>query len=109
MMDLSRVIVGPVVTEKAERLKAGSGAKDSTHTYTLRVAPTATKIDVKNALKLFYDVDVVSVRVMKTQAKSRDLGAGKSMEKRHSYKKALVTLGKKSKALDIAAFQTISS
>ena len=28
-MDLSRVIIGPVVTEKAERLKAGSGSKNS--------------------------------------------------------------------------------
>ena len=103
-MDLSRVIIGPVVTEKAERLKSGS-----VHTYTLQVAPWATKIDVKNSLKTFYDVDVTKVRIIKTQAKLRDAGAGKMIEKRHAFKKALVTLGAKSKALDISAFHTISS
>ena len=106
-MDLSRIIIGPVVTEKAERLKAGSGA--SSHTYTLHVAPDATKVDIKNSLKIFYDVDVTTVRIIKTQPKVRNLGAGKIMEKRHAYKKALVTLAAKSKTLDISAFQTISS
>ncbi len=101
-MDLSRIIIGPVVTEKAERLKAGD-----VHTYTLHVAPHATKIDVKNALKTFYDIDVAAVRIIKTQPKVRDLGAGRTMEKRHAFKKALVTLAKKSKALDISAFQVI--
>ncbi len=104
-MDLSRVIIGPVVTEKAERLKAQEGK----HTYTLEIAPWATKIDVKNSLKTFYNVDVTAVRIIKTQAKRRTLGAGKIMEKRHAFKKAMVTLAPKSKALDISAFQTISS
>ena len=109
-MDLSRVIIGPVVTEKAERLKSGTGSgKGTSHVYTLRVAPWATKIDVKNSLKTFYDVDVTKVRIIKTQPKRRDLGAGKIMEKRHAFKKALVTLAPKSKTLDISAFQTISS
>lgn len=104
-MDLSKVIIGPIVTEKAERLKAQEGK----HTYTLRIAPWANKIDVKNSLKTFYDVEVTAVRIIKTQAKRRDLGAGKTMEKRHAFKKAMVTLAPKSKALDISAFQTISS
>ncbi|MSR86984.1 50S ribosomal protein L23 [Candidatus Peribacteria bacterium] len=112
-MDLSRVIVGPVVTEKAERLKSGSGSgskkKSAPHVHTLRVAEWATKIDIKNCLKMFYDVDVAQVRIIKTQAKTRDLGAGKIMEKRHAFKKALVTLSAKSKTLDISNFQTISS
>jgi large subunit ribosomal protein L23 len=103
-MDLTRVIVGSVVTEKAERLKAGA-----VHTYTLHVAPDATKIDVKKALNMFYDVDVAAVRIIRTQAKRRDLGAGKVMEKRHSFKKALVTLAPKSKPLDIAAFHVIAA
>lgn len=104
-MDLFRVIIGPVITEKAERLKAGSGK----HTYTLHVAPWATKVEIKNSLKMFYDVDVSAVRIIKTQAKRRNLGTGKTMEKRHSFKKALVTLAPKSKTLDISAFQVISS
>lgn len=101
-MDLTRVIYGPIVTEKAERLKA------MLKTYVLRVDPAATKVDVKNALKQHFDVQVAHVRVMHVSAKTRDLGGqGGTMEKRHPYKKMLVTLTKDSKALDLAAFQTV--
>ncbi len=100
-MDLSRVILGPVVTEKAERLKA-----DATHrTYTLRVVPEATKIDVTNAIKRFYDLEVESVRVLHTRPKVRQIGKG-TMEKRHRTKKVMVTLVSGSKPLDLTAFHT---
>jgi large subunit ribosomal protein L23 len=102
-MDLTSVIYGPIVTEKGERLKAGQ------RTYTLKIAPTATKVDVKNALKKFYDVEVSSVRVIKVWPKTRLFGKGVLMEKRHGYKKALVTLSKNSKALDLSAFHVHSS
>jgi large subunit ribosomal protein L23 len=109
-MDLTRVIIGSIVTEKAERLKAAEGVKGSKRrTYTVRVASTATKIDIRNALKMFYDVDVDTVRVMRVQAKTRQLGMGNVMEKRKPYKKALVTLTADSKAFDIAAFDTHSA
>lgn len=106
-MDLSRVIIGTVVTEKAERLKAGLGS--GKHTHTLKVASDATKVDIKKAMHLFYDVDVTTVRIIRTRGKTRMVGAGVAMEKRHPFKKALVTLSAKSKPLDIAAFQVISS
>ncbi len=99
-MDLTSVIVGPVVTEKAERLKA-----QPRHTYTLIVSPRANKVAVKNALRRFYGVEVESVRILKVQPKTRQLGGGTVMEKRHSAKKAIVTLTPSSKALDLAAFQ----
>ncbi|MDD4319147.1 MAG: 50S ribosomal protein L23 [Candidatus Peribacteraceae bacterium] len=98
-MDLSRIILGPVVTEKAERLKAAER-----HTHTIIVAPHATKIDVQKALERFYSVEVESVRIVKVRPKTRVLGNGKTMEKRHAAKKALVTLAKKSKQLDLASF-----
>ena len=89
-MDLSRVILGPIVTEKAETLKSG-GAR----VYTLHVATQATKIDVKKALKRFYDVDVRSIRSMRVPKKTRKTRTG-IMEKRHHTKKMLVSLeGKK--------------
>jgi ribosomal protein L23 len=100
-MDLSRVILGQVVTEKAERLKA-----DETHrTYTLRVAPDATKIAIGKALEKYFDVSVESVRVLKVQPKTRQLSQHSVMEKRHASKRAMVTLAKKSKALDLSAFE----
>lgn len=98
-MELSTVIIGPVVTEKAE-------AQKSQKTYVLTVDPAATKVDVRNALKKFYDVDVSSVRVLRTRPKVRLVGQGKMIEKRHRTKRMMVTLGKKSKALAITSFRT---
>jgi large subunit ribosomal protein L23 len=98
-MELSRVIVGPMVTEKAERLKVG-------RTYTMKVATAATKIDVKKALKEFYDLDVTSVRVMRVRPKSRIVGPSRTFTKRHPYKKVCVTLGEKSKPLDFSQFKS---
>lgn len=99
-MDYARTILGPVVTEKAERLKAAER-----HTYTLWVDKAATKVDVKSALEHFYDVDVASVRVMRTMSKRRSFGAAQTMVKRSAMKKALVTLTPKSKSLDLATFK----
>ena len=96
-MHLSSVIIGPVVTEKAERLKLD-------HTYVIRVKPEATKIDVKNALRKYYDVEVASIRVLRTVPKTRIVGQGTVMEKRHRQKRMIVRLTKKSKALDLANF-----
>lgn len=98
-MELSSVIIGPVVTEKAERLK-------TQQTYVLRVRPEATKVDVKNALRRFYDVDVSSVSVLRTTPKRRIVGQGTVMEKRHREKRMIVRLTKKSKALDLTTFRT---
>lgn len=97
-MDLSRVIIGSIVTEKSERLK-------TEHSYTLKVAPEATKVDVQNALKRFYDIDAQSVRVMRVIGKSRNVGPYRTFTKRHAFKKAVVTLDAKSKAIDLSQFK----
>jgi len=98
-MDLSRVILGPIVTEKSETQKVVA------RTHTLRVAPQATKVDIKSALKRFYDVDVSNVRVMRVPSKIREVYRRGVMQKRHPFKKVMVTLAPKSKALDLASFK----
>ena len=97
-MDVHNVIIGPVVTEKAEMQKAMH------KTYTIRVAPGATKVDVKNALKKFWGVDAINVRVLRTPKKTRSFGRNKTMCKRKATKRMMVTLSEKSKALDLSAF-----
>jgi large subunit ribosomal protein L23 len=97
-MDITRIILGPVVTEKAEVMK-------TLRVHTLKVRNEATKIDVKAALKKFYDVDVKSIRVMRTVHKSRTIGAGKEMVKRHPGKRMIVTLTEKSAILDFSKFK----
>lgn len=96
-MDLKRVIVGPIQTEKSERAKEA-------RTYTLRIHPHATKVDVRGAIKHFYGIEVKSVRVMRVRPKYRAIGAGRSITKRHGAKKALITLAAKSKPIDFAKF-----
>jgi len=98
-MDLHQVIIGPVTTEKSERRKASHGE------YAIKVNPKATKIDIKSALRAFYDLDVESVRIIRVPIKVRSIGRGRTMEKRHPYKKALITLGKESKNFDLASFK----
>lgn len=98
-MDLSRVILGPIQTEKAERQKT------DTKTYSLRVSPRSTKVDIKAALKKIYDVDALDVRVMRVGGKTRAIGRTRTMQKRHPYKKAIVKLASKSKTLDLTAFK----
>ncbi len=99
-MELTKVILGTIVTEKSERLKASAQ-----HTYTMRVHPAAKKIDVKNAINRYYDTKVATVRMIKVWPKTRTLQTGGVMEKRHASKKALVTLAPKSKPLDLASFE----
>lgn len=98
-MELSSVIIGPVVTEKAERLKTEG-------VYVIKVHPHSTKIDVKNALRKYFDVEPESVRVLLTRPKTRIVGQGTVMEKRHRSKRMIVTLSKKSKKLDLSTFRT---
>lgn len=98
-MDLTRVILGEVVTEKAERLK-------SAKVHTLRVHASATKVDVGNALRRYFGVDPLSIRILHVRPKTRLVNRGRTIEKRHASKRALVTLAPKSKSLDLTAFTT---
>ncbi len=99
-MDLSQVITGEVVTEKAENLK-----KQPKKVVTLSVNGNATKVDIKNALKKFYDLDVTAVRIMRVSPKTRLIARNKEMLKRPRFKKALITLSPKSKGLDLTTFK----
>jgi large subunit ribosomal protein L23 len=97
-MDLTRVIVGQIVTEKTERLKGDRA-------YTVQVSPDATKVDIDRALRTYFGVEPVSVRVIRVRPKARLVGPNKIFTKRHRSKKAIVTLSKDSKPLDIANFK----
>ena len=98
-MELTQVIAGEVVTEKAESAKANK-------VHTLKVHPKATKIDVKQALRRHYGVEPKDVRIMKVKPKRRLVGRGKYLQKRDAEKRAIVTLGEKSKALDLTSLST---
>jgi large subunit ribosomal protein L23 len=80
----TRVILSLVVTEKAERLKAEQSR------YTFKVARTANKIEVRNAVERLFKVHVREVHVMNFLGKMRRMG--RFSGRRADWKKAIVTL-----------------
>lgn len=84
MQDLSKVIVGALVTEKSERLKTDHNQ------YTFRVATGATKVEVRCSVEKLFKVHVTNVRVMNYIGKKRRMGmfAGR----RPTWRKAVVTI-----------------
>lgn len=94
-MNAYDVIVRPVMTEKSY---AGIQAK----VYTFIVNKDATKIDIKNAVKEIFKVDVAKVNTMiyKPTVKTQNTKSGRTKGKTASYKKAIVTLTEASKPIE---------
>ncbi len=67
--------------------------------YTFIIKRSATKIDVKHAVKAIYGVEVKDVKIIVVPKKTRLMGKGKLWNKRPVYKKAIVTL-KDKKTID---------
>jgi large subunit ribosomal protein L23 len=60
--------------------------------YSLKVARTATKGDLKHAVSERYGVDVVDVHIMNMPSKQRRRGA--TIGVKSGFKKAIITLAK---------------
>jgi large subunit ribosomal protein L23 len=88
MPDLYRAILKPLVTEKSSALY------ESRKIYTFRVAPLATKPEIRDAIERLFGVTVRNVRTMQMRAKERRAGGlGRGMTgRRAKWKKAIVTL-----------------
>ncbi len=80
-----RIIVGPVVTEKA-----ASG--NSINKYVFRVLSDAGKTSIKSAIESLYGVSVIGVNTVKMPSKIRRIG--KYEGTKSGFKKAVVTLKK---------------
>ncbi len=93
MKDPRDVILEPVLTEKALRLR------EEANQYVFKVAKNANKIEIKYALEKRFNVKVKSVRVMNVKGKPRQrfTRAGLVVGKTASWKKAIVTLEEGSK------------
>ena len=79
-----QVIVGPLITEKAERDRMEQG------TLCFRVHVKATKTDVKHAVRAIFNVEVDSVRTAKYMGKMRR--RGRFQGRKPDWKKAYVKL-----------------
>ena len=87
-MELTKVLLSPVVTEKTTSAQA-------LRKYTFLVHLKANKVEVKNAVEKAYGVKVKNVNIIPILKKVRLAGRGRTITKRHNGKKALVTLAPK--------------
>jgi large subunit ribosomal protein L23 len=83
------VVVRPIVTEKSSLLKEGGNQ------YVFEVARGANKIEIAKAVEQLFKVQVLSVRVMNMEGKTRRLG--KHSGKKPDWRKAIVKLNPKDK------------
>lgn len=84
MNDPRQIIDRVLITEK------GTVMREKSNQYLFRVAPSATKIDVKRAVEQIFSVKVADVRTMNLDGKPKRVGVHKG--RRSAWKKAIVTL-----------------
>ena len=82
LRDKYQVILEPVVTEKSV------AASEGRNTYTFRVAPRATKGQIRQAVEEIFGVRVTEVRTVTTHSKRRRVRG--RMTRSHLGKKAVV-------------------
>lgn len=83
MTNISRVLIKPIMTEKTSR-------QEVNNQYTFLVDLKASKINIKQAIKKFYNVDAVAVNTLILKGKQKR--HGKFVGKRNDRKKAIITL-----------------
>jgi len=94
-MRLYKILQKPIVTEKTANMQL------SKPRYAFQVAPDATKIDVKVAIRELYGVEVSDVNILNTREKFK-YGKKKGMQiRKRTSKKAYVTLKNASDTLDV--------
>lgn len=81
---LMKVLLAPHVSEKTTRVA------DQANQVVFKVLPDATKIEIKKAVELLFEVKVSSVQVSNMKGKLKRFG--QSIGRRKSWKKAYVTL-----------------
>ena len=93
MRDPRQIIIQPVLTEKALRLK------DMHNQYIFKVAPDANRIEIKYAIEKRFSVKVESVRTLTVKPKPRQrfTRGGRVTGFTSRWKKAIVTLAKDDK------------
>ncbi len=83
-MNLHDVIQQPIVTEKS------SIAREEENIATFRVAPDATKHEIRRAVEELFEVKVTTVRTMQQPGKKKRVG--KKIGRKPAWKKAIVEL-----------------
>jgi large subunit ribosomal protein L23 len=91
-MQIHEVIIRPLITEKATKLK------DATSTVCFEVHPDANKIEVRRAVEQLFKVKVSAVRVINRVGKLKRMG--RFAGQRKSWRKAFVRLAPGQKMIE---------
>ena len=83
---LAQVLLAPVVSEKSTFIG------EKANQYVFRVAPNATKPEIKAAVELMFSTQVKGVSIVNVHGKEKRFG--RFMGRRNNWKKAYVTLVK---------------
>ncbi len=81
---LANVLLAPVVSEKS------TIAAEDNNRIVFKVQKVATKLEIKKAVELMFDVEVDSVQVLNVKGKVKRFG--RALGKRSDWKKAYVKL-----------------
>jgi large subunit ribosomal protein L23 len=94
MRSVWNVILGPIITEKALEMKDDreSYGRDGNQgqVLALRVAPEATKTEIREAVQKIFGAKVASVRTLNMKGKLKRVG--RNVGHRSDWKKAYVTI-----------------
>ena len=91
MANVYDIIIRPIITERS---MAATGEKK----YVFEVAPTAGKIEIKNAVEKIFGVKVAKVNTINCLGKLRRQGVSQGFTA--AWKKAIVTLTEDSKTIE---------
>ncbi len=86
-MNLHNVIIGPLMTEKTEEVKA---PRKDTNRYSLKVHPDSSKELIRQALHKIYKVDAAKINTLVVPSKTKRFRSG--TYRTPTWKKAIVTL-----------------
>ena len=95
-MDINKIIIGPLLTEK------GAVLTESLNKYLFKVEKGSNKIQIKKAVESRFNVKVKKVAIVNVKGKLKSMSVKSSARtirtegKKSSWKKAMVTLGKDS-------------
>jgi len=81
---LANVLKAPIISEKS------TNAAEADRRFVFKVQKQATKLQVKKAVELMFEVEVESVQVLNVKGKQKRFG--RTMGKRSDWKKAYVKL-----------------
>lgn len=100
-MDFVNTIIKPIITEKTSEMQ-----KDGK--YTFKVGNKATKVQIAKMFELMYGTKVQSVRIMVVNKKARLIKNNREFVKRPTHKKAIITIKKGEKPVDINQIKLVS-